>query len=70
MKVKMSNTGYKNLNQDTWQGGEKRIEEKTNIEQGTHHQEATKLTTSSLPTAIGSNTGSIAPPIQRRNMGY
>ena len=59
MKEKTSNTGYKNLNHDTWQGGEKRIEEKTNIEQGTHHQEATGPTTSSPPSTIGSSRGSV-----------
>jgi hypothetical protein len=61
---------YKNLNQNTWQGGEKRIEEKTNTEQGTHHQEATWPTTSSPPIAIGSSTGSVAPPTHRRSRGY
>ncbi|MCI54160.1 hypothetical protein A2U01_0075409, partial [Trifolium medium] len=42
-------------------------EEKTDIEQGTHHQEATRSTISSPPTVIGSSTRSVAPPTHRRS---
>jgi hypothetical protein len=42
------------------------IEKKTDIEQGTHH----KRQPNPQPAAIGSITGSVAPPIHRRNRGY
>ncbi|MCI42948.1 hypothetical protein A2U01_0064185, partial [Trifolium medium] len=45
-------------------------EEKTSKEQVDHHQEATGPTTSSSPTAIGSNTRSVAPPTRRRSRSY
>ncbi|MCI60923.1 hypothetical protein A2U01_0082179 [Trifolium medium] len=58
--------GYKT----TDKGEKKRKEEKTNIEQGTHHQEATGPTNRNPPTANGSNIGSVAPHTHRRSRGY